>query len=76
MRVITLEDHFTTPMANSLLPPLTPQLAKHLEGVNEYLGFDSEAALLDLSERPLRNVLVHDGTILIIRLTPKSFSRW
>ena len=53
MKVVTLEDHFTTPLANSLLPPLTPERAKHQEGLREHLGFDYEAGLLDLSDTRL-----------------------
>jgi predicted TIM-barrel fold metal-dependent hydrolase len=53
MKVITLEDHFTTAMANSLLPPLTPERAKHQEGLREHLGYDYEAELLNLSDTRL-----------------------
>ena len=48
MRIITLEDHFTTPMALDLLPPDTPARRHHREEMNKRLGFDSEAELLDM----------------------------
>ena len=48
MRIITLEDHFTTPMALDLLPPDTPARRHHREEMNKRLGFDSEAELLDI----------------------------
>jgi predicted TIM-barrel fold metal-dependent hydrolase len=48
MRIVTLEDHFTTPLANSLLPPPNEERKHHRAEMNRRLGFDSEAGLLDL----------------------------
>ncbi len=48
MRIVTLEDHFTTSLANSLLPPPTEERKHHRAEMNRRLGFDSEAGLLDL----------------------------
>jgi len=48
MRVITLEDHFTTPMAMGLLPPENAERRHHRAAMNQRLGFDSEAELLDM----------------------------
>jgi predicted TIM-barrel fold metal-dependent hydrolase len=48
MRVITLEDHITTPMAKGLLPPDTEARKHHRAEMNKRLGFDSEAALLEM----------------------------
>ena len=42
MRVITLEDHYTTPMARDLLPAPTPEQRHHREEMNHLLGFDSD----------------------------------
>ena len=50
MRVITLEDHYTTPMARDLLPAPTPEQRHHREEMNHLLGFDSDEALLDLGQ--------------------------
>ena len=50
MRVITLEDHFTTPMAKGLLPPENEARRHHRAEMNKRLGFDSEAALLDMGK--------------------------
>lgn len=53
MKVITLEDHFTTPLAHSKLPPLTPARAHHKAEFNRQLGHDVDAELLDLGESRL-----------------------
>ncbi len=53
MRIVTLEDHFTTPRANSLLPPPTPARLKHQEELKRLLGFDYEAGLLGLGQTRL-----------------------
>ena len=50
MKVITIEDHFTTPMARDLLPEATPAQRHHREEMNRLLGFDSDEALLDMAE--------------------------
>ncbi len=50
MKIITLEDHFTTPMAMGLLPPDTEARKHHRAEMNRRLGFDSEAELLDLGK--------------------------
>ena len=50
MRVITLEDHFTTPMAKGLLPPENEARKHHRAAMNKRLGFDSEAELLDMGK--------------------------
>jgi predicted TIM-barrel fold metal-dependent hydrolase len=51
MRIITLEDHFTTLMAKELLPKPTPEQQHHRDEMNRRLGFDSDVELLDLGAR-------------------------
>jgi predicted TIM-barrel fold metal-dependent hydrolase len=48
MRVITLEDHFTTPMAHGLLPAPTAARLHHKKEFDRQLGHDVDAELLDL----------------------------
>jgi predicted TIM-barrel fold metal-dependent hydrolase len=48
MKVITLEDHFTTPMARDLLPPPSAAREHHKKAFNRILGHDVDAELLDL----------------------------
>jgi predicted TIM-barrel fold metal-dependent hydrolase len=48
MRIVTLEDHFTTPMAKALLPEPTEQQKFHRDEISRRLGFDHEAELMDL----------------------------
>jgi 2,3-dihydroxybenzoate decarboxylase len=53
MKVITLEDHFTTPRANALLPALDGARLHHKLGLNRLLGHDVDAELLDLGKSRL-----------------------
>jgi len=53
MKVITLEDHFTTPMAESLRPPVSAARAHHQAEYSRRLGFDFEKGLLDLADMRL-----------------------
>lgn len=53
MRIITLEDHFTTPMANELLPRPNAAQIHHRAEMNRRLEHDSEAELLNLGNTRL-----------------------
>ncbi len=48
MRIVTLEDHFATPMFNSVRPAM-PGFEFILSSRSKYLGHDIEAELLDLA---------------------------
>lgn len=48
MRVITIEDHFETPLHRSMHPPMTPPRETVLAGQSKRLGHDVAAELLDL----------------------------
>ena len=48
MRIVTLEDHFATPMFNSVRPAM-PGFEFILSSRGKYLGHDIEAELLDLA---------------------------
>jgi predicted TIM-barrel fold metal-dependent hydrolase len=50
MRIITLEDHYATPMDRALIPPPTPERAEFLKFIDERSGFSVSEALLDLGE--------------------------
>jgi predicted TIM-barrel fold metal-dependent hydrolase len=49
MRIVTLEDHFATPMMNAKRPPLPGGTADGLAARGRQLGHDIETELLDLT---------------------------
>lgn len=53
MRIITLEDHFATPMFNSVRPTM-PGFEFILSSRGKYLGHDIEAELLDLADSRIK----------------------
>ena len=69
MKVITLEDHFTTPRANALLPPLDGARLHHKLGMNKALGHDVDAELLDLGASRLAAMDAAGIDFQIISLT-------
>ncbi len=56
MRVITLEDHFATPMDRGLIAKPTGARARMLEQLDERVGYSIEDGLLDLGEMRLAHM--------------------
>ncbi|MFM9971499.1 MAG: amidohydrolase family protein, partial [Burkholderiales bacterium] len=56
MRVITLEDHFATPMDRSLIPKATGSRAAMLQQLDDRVGYSIEEGLLDLGELRLAHM--------------------
>ncbi len=50
MKIISIEDHFTTPMLLEHIPPATPARRKHLSDIGARLGHDLGAELRDLGD--------------------------
>ncbi len=56
MRVITLEDHFGTPMDRALIPKPVGVRAQMLAQLDDRVGYSIEEGLLDLGEMRLAHM--------------------
>ena len=84
MKIITIEDHFATPMMQEKRPPLPPAGTAGLAARGKQLGHDIEEELLDLTGSRIKAMDAAGIDLQIVSLTMpgtepfcrKSPSRW
>ena len=69
MKIITLEDHFVTPMMNEKRPPMAQAGAEGLAARGRDLGHDIEAELLDLTGSRIKAMDAAGIDLQIVSLT-------
>jgi predicted TIM-barrel fold metal-dependent hydrolase len=69
MRVITLEDHFSTPMDRSLIPPAQGVRMQTLQHLDERVGYSVDRALLDIGKMRLAHMDANGVDFQVVSLT-------